>query len=107
MRRVRPPTVSETGLGYQYVRCQRGPHDDTVYIHPLCAIAGGADPHDVFSDAYDVHHLPLDLWLDLDCECPPLPISEMDLPPIDTPESVELRGRWNHRGQNLRGEADD
>ncbi|MUV90232.1 hypothetical protein GJ629_10305 [Halapricum sp. CBA1109] len=61
MRRTRAPAVSTTGNGYRYVRCQRGPHDDTVYIHQLCVIAGGADPHDVFSDAYDVHHLPLDL----------------------------------------------
>lgn len=107
--RARPPMVSQTGQGYRYVRCKRGGSDDTIYIHQLCAVAGGADPHDVFSDAYDVHHKPLDEVFDLDGQAPPLPLDLPDgtLPPIDTPESVELQAKWEHRTRNLeRGVSD-
>jgi len=103
------PTVSTTGLGYRYVRCQRGDDDSTVYIHQLCAIAGGADPHDVFSDAFDTHHRRLEDWLDLDdsVPAPPTKVNGEVVPPIDTPESVEARPRWDHRADNLEAGADD
>jgi len=94
------PTLQRTGHGYKYVRCQAGDSDDTVYIHQLCAILGGEDPYDVFSDAYDVHHLPLDEWLDLDEHAPPLK-------DLNTPACVELRPRWQHRSGNLKNRADD
>ena len=97
--RPKPPTVSRTGLGYKYVRCQRGDHDVTVYIHQLCAIAAGEDPHDVFSDCYDTHHLPISDWLGLDEHVPPEP-------DLNVPSGVEIRPRWEHRQQNLKGGAD-
>jgi len=106
---VHRPNISQTGLGYSYVRCQRGDDDATVYIHQLCAIAAGEDPHDVFSDAYDVHHKSLSADFDLDVHVSPLPIELPKglLTALDTPESVELQGRWEHRERNLdRGDAD-
>ncbi|WP_424017993.1 hypothetical protein ACOZ4N_19315 [Halorientalis pallida] len=81
-RRTLAPDVSMTGLGYEYVRCQRAENDDTVYVHQLCAIAGGADPHDVFSHAYEVHHI-----------CP--------VPWLNTPENVESVPIWEHREKTL------
>lgn len=73
------PKLSITGLGYEYVRCQRGEYDDTVYIHQLCAIAAGADPYDVFDPKYEIEHL-----------CP--------IPWLNTPENVELVPNWKkHR----------
>lgn len=87
-----PPKVITTGLGYQYVRCQANGEDHTVYIHQLCAIAGGADPHDVFSDVYDTHHL---------LSIP----TQWGLPQIDTPENCELVPRWEHRTKEVNGET--
>jgi len=105
------PKVYESGLGYRYVRDRAGEgHDETLYIHQLCAIAGGADPHDVFSDAFDVHHKPLNEVFDLDQFVPPLPaqLPAGTVPALDTPESVELQGTWEHRKSNLnRGVSDD
>ena len=106
-RNQKPPSVSTTGLGYDYVRCQRGETDETVYIHQLCAILDGADPHDVFSDRYDVHHLPLSNCFDLEENCSAPPIPDLGIPAIDTPESVEIQARWEHRQGNLSGVADD
>ncbi|WP_158855078.1 hypothetical protein [Halorhabdus sp. CUG00001] len=108
-RQRRRPVIHDNGNGYQRARCRACGTDDLVYVHQLCAIAGGADPHDVFSDLYDVHHRPLDEWLDLDEDVPPAPIKVGDLlvPAIDTPESVEVTVRWDHRKENLRGVADD
>jgi len=100
---VHAPTVSETGQRYRYVRCQRGDCDDTVYVHQLCAIAGGADPDDVFSSHWDTHHRPLSEVFDLDEHVPALPLDLPNgrLPPIDTPEAVTLEPRNEHRGRNL------
>ena len=39
-----------------YVKAACGKHNDNIYIHQLSAIAGGADPHYVFSDDVEVHH---------------------------------------------------
>ncbi len=89
------PSVSETGSGYQYVRCQRGNHDDTVYIHQLCAIASGADPHDVFGDQYDVHHVVPTDWLDSDSK------TDNGKPYLNTPETVVLVPVWAHRVGHL------
>lgn len=49
--------VARTGLGYLYFRDRSGGDDETVYVHQLLAIAGGADPSMVFSSgAFEVHH---------------------------------------------------
>ncbi|WP_181685458.1 hypothetical protein [Halorhabdus salina] len=106
---ARAPAISTTGLGYHFARDESGGRYDTVYVHQLCAIAGGADPHRVFADQTDVHHLPLSEWLDLDEHVPPSPIEvgDISLPAIDTPDSVEVRNQWEHRSQNLRGVSDD
>lgn len=108
-RRSRAPSVTLTGHGYAYARCRYGDEDNTVYLHQLCAIAGGADPHRVFADRTDVHHRPLSEWLDLDEEVPPAPVEIGDqlVPAIDTPESVEVQLQWDHRTRNLQGAADD
>lgn len=107
--RRKPPSITQTGHGYAYARSWYGGEDVTVYLHQLCAIAGGADPEWVFSELTDVHHRPLDEWLDLDEDVPPAPIEvgDMLIPAIDTPESVEVQLRWDHREENLRGAADD
>ena len=87
---VNPPSLCQTGLGYNYVRCQRGGRDDTVYIHQLCAIAAGEDPHEVFSDQYDCHHR---------LSIP----TEWGVQQIDTPENIELKPSTHHRvGELLR-----
>jgi hypothetical protein len=39
-----------------YVKAVCGKYDDSVYIHQLSAVAGGADPYFVFSDDVEVHH---------------------------------------------------
>jgi len=103
------PTVSQTGQRYQYVRCQRGDRDDTVYIHQLCAIASGASPEDVFSDHWDVHHKPLSEVFDLSEHVPPAPLDLPGgtIPPIDTPDSVELEPKNQHRVRNLQRGAGD
>lgn len=104
------PSISTTGLGYRFVRDESGGSYDMAYIHQLAAIAGGADPHKVFGDAYDTHHLPVSDWLDLDGHTPPTPIrdEELTVPALDVPRAVEIQPRWDHREQNLvRGEADD
>jgi hypothetical protein len=49
-------SVQMTGLGYEYVRCRAAGDDATVYVHQLVAITAGADPRDVFSPDFDVHH---------------------------------------------------
>jgi len=100
------PSVTLTGHGYAYTRSRYGGEDKTVYLHQLCAIAGGADPYDVFSETTDVHHRPLHEWLDLDEDVPPAPVEVGDqlIPAIDTPESVEVTPRWDHRERNLGGE---
>lgn len=112
----KPPAVIETGLGYQSVRSRWNGEDNTAYIHQLCAIvkndlpgdlddpAAWRDPHEVFSDAYDTDHRPLSAWLDLKEPAPPTPVElggQVAVPAIDTPEGVELRGRWEHRRANL------
>ncbi|PGF15779.1 hypothetical protein CP556_06405 [Natrinema sp. CBA1119] len=66
-----------TGNGHEYVRCQRGDRDDTVYIHQLCAIANGEDPHKVFHPETTIHHI-----------CP--------IPWLNTPENVECRANWEY-----------
>lgn len=102
--------VSQTSLGYEYVRCRANGTDDTAYVHQLCAIAGGADPHDVFSDCYDVHHLPLSEWLDLEGHVPSTPVSvdgDLLVPAIDTPAAVVPKPRWDHRQANLVDERAD
>ena len=98
-----------TGHGYAYTRSRFDGEDKTVYLHQLCAIAGGADPYDVFAEMTDVHHRPLHEWLDLDEEVPPAPVEVGDelIPAIDTPESVEVQPRWEHRERNLGGVGDD
>lgn len=108
--RINPPALYSTAPGYKYFRCRANGDDSTVYVHQLCAIAGGADPHDVFSDSFDVHHRPLCEVFDLQTRTPqgPFEWAEIDVPPVDTPESVELQPRWEHREKNLsRGGADD
>lgn len=90
----RPPSIHTTEHGYQYVRCRIG-GDNTCYIHQLTIIADGADPHDVFSDQYDVHHL----------ISPP---HNFDAPKLDFPENLVLVPRWEHRNAELHGGyADD
>lgn len=103
IRTQNPPSLSKTGIGYHYVRCRAGGSDDTCYLHQLAAIAGGADPHDVFSDAFDVHHLPLDHWLDLDERVPATPYDLADsiIPALDVPHGVDVQPRWEHRSRNL------
>ena len=103
------PSLTLTGHGYAYTRSRYDGEDKTVYLHQLSAIAGGADPHDVFSSNFDVHHRPLHEWLGLDEEVPPAPIEVGDvlIPAIDTPESVELQPRWDHRERNLGGVGDE
>ncbi len=93
--RVSPPSIIETSNGYRYVRCRRGGNDDTVYIHQLCAIAAGADPHDVFGDQYDVHHIVPSDWLG--------PFAETDngKPYLNTPDTVVLVPVWEHRRGHL------
>lgn len=82
---VHPPTLSLTGVGYEYVRCRFDDRDDTVYIHQLCAVADGADPHDVFSEGYSVYHV-----------CP--------IPWLNTPENVEVVAQWGHHERTVRDE---
>ncbi|WP_181687328.1 hypothetical protein [Halorhabdus salina] len=103
------PAVSTTGLGYHFARDEAGGRYDTIYVHHLCAIVGGADPHEVFADYTDVHHLALSEWLGLDVDVPaaPLEVGDELIPAIDTPESVEVQPRWEHRERNLGGVADD
>jgi hypothetical protein len=96
---INVPTVAQTGNGYKYVRCRAGGDDSTVYIHQLVTIRDGADPHDVFSDRYDCHHLPLGDVLGVD-DAPP--VSDLNFE-----NGLELRPRWDHRSDNLQGVADD
>jgi len=88
------PAVSQTSQGYNYVRCQRGSRDDTVYIHQLCAIAAGADPYNVFADFYEVHHR---------VRVP----TQFGDPQIDVPWNVELRPGAEHRSGHMNGDHDD
>ncbi|PGF15780.1 hypothetical protein CP556_06410 [Natrinema sp. CBA1119] len=74
-----------TGTGYEYVRCRRGDHDDTVYIHQLCAIAAGEDPHKVFHTTTEIHHI-----------CP--------IPWLNTPENVECVTSWEHPNRPVEDE---
>ena len=103
------PSVTLTGHGYAYTRSRYDGEDETVYLHQLCAIAGGADPEWVFSELTDIHHRPFDEWLDLDEDVPaaPIEVGDMLIPAIDTPESVEVQLRWDHREENLRGGDDE
>lgn len=103
------PVVRDNGIGYQRARCRAGGTDDVIYVHQLCAIAGGADPYDVFSELTDVHHRPLDEWLDLDeyVPAPPIEVGDELIPAIDTPEGVEVQLRWEHRERNLGGVGND
>jgi len=50
------PSPSMTGSGYVYYRCRAAGTDDTVYVHQLAAILGGADPREVFDPTREVHH---------------------------------------------------
>lgn len=102
--------IHDNGNGYQRARCRACGTDDLVYVHQLCAIAGGADPHEVFSDSHEVQHVPLSEWLDLDEYAVPAPVNVGDItvPAINTPESVELRHQWEPCPQNQRiGHSDD
>ena len=87
---IKAPVVSQTGLGYNYVRCQKNGEDSTVYIHQLCAIVAGADPHEVFGNTHDVHHK---------VSIP----TEWGVSQIDVPSNVELVPRWDHRRAHLEG----
>lgn len=42
--------------GYEYVRTESNGRSKAVPVHRLVAVAHGADPHDLFSDEYVVHH---------------------------------------------------
>ncbi len=78
------PSIQQTGQGYNYIRCQALGTDDTVYVHQLCAIASGEDPHHVFSPEYDCHHK---------LSVP----TKWGVSQIDTPENIELVESWKHR----------
>ncbi|WP_136688354.1 hypothetical protein [Halorhabdus amylolytica] len=79
------PTVSTNGLGYEFVRCRFDGRYDTIYIHQLCAIADGADPHDVFGDACHTYH-----------RCP--------IPWLNTPENIGVVAHWRHQDKDHREE---
>jgi len=52
--------------GYPCIKDSDIPQDRPVYIHHLVAIADGADPNDVYSDKYQVHHIDGNKWLNSD-----------------------------------------
>ena len=87
-QRVHPPTVSMSGRGYEYVRCQRGDRDDTVYLHQLDAVADGTDPHCVFSDGTQVQHIVPIPWLN----------TPENVRVIGTPQ-IEGRPDWDDKAQ--------
>ncbi|ARS89639.1 hypothetical protein B1756_07745 [Natrarchaeobaculum aegyptiacum] len=71
-----------------------------MYIHQLCAIAAGADPHDVFSDRYDVRHIVPDNWLSSDVQ------TAAGKPYLNTPETVALFPIWA-RSENFDRSSSD
>ena len=71
--------VSQTGLGYRYVRCRANGDDSTVYIHQLTACVDH-DPRDVFSPRYDVHH-------------------RIPIPWLNIPGNLELQPAYDHRAE--------
>lgn len=90
----KPPAVSTTGDGYQYVRCRANGDDSTAYVHQLCAIAAGEEPERVFGRDLEVHHklrVPTD-W---------------DAPQIDVPWNVELVPGGAHGASHMNGWHDD
>lgn len=65
------PSMTHTGLGYEYFRCHdRKTYDDTVYVHQLLACLE-YDPHSVFDPASEVKRL-------------------IDIPWLNVPENLHL-----------------
>ena len=77
------PTVTQTGNGYQYVRCRSKDEDNTCYIHQLTAIADGADPCKVFGDGYQVEHI---------LKLP----RQFDAPQLDFADNLVVVPHWRH-----------
>lgn len=50
------PCYSVNSAGYRYFSSEHNGDRARVAIHELVAIAGGADPHRVFSDETECHH---------------------------------------------------
>jgi hypothetical protein len=59
-----PPELCHSGLGYEYLRCQKGDDDATVYVHQLLACLEN-DPESVFSPATEVKRMLEIPWLNV------------------------------------------
>lgn len=65
-----------------YVRAWCRDENTGVYIHQLSAIAGGADPYEVFAEETEVHHKNEIKW-------------------DNRPENVGLKGRMDHQAEHI------
>jgi hypothetical protein len=84
----RPPSISSTSLGYEFVRCRARDRDDYLYLHYLTACLDH-DPHEVFADFTVVaRHISIP-WLNLPSNLSVVPQSEVPIDPLPPAEVLD------------------